>query len=194
MTSTTASRLLRSSRVTTRHGQSILATKAGTTQAEVSFIERGRRIPNVDTLERLLRATGHQLIAAPVDGLTAVQAAAETTVAIANGAEDAAFRIFIAYSDSLAKTDGVGRVLLSAAAPAPTGSPKWDAALAAASEYWLDAAVAPKPRWLNDDARRLSSPTPLLSDPYVPIPDAADVPLPFSSRGLLLDATTLSSV
>ena len=41
--------------------QSALAELTGTSQATVSAYESGRKIPSVDTLERLLSATGHRL-------------------------------------------------------------------------------------------------------------------------------------
>jgi transcriptional regulator with XRE-family HTH domain len=41
--------------------QAQLALRAGTSQHAVSLIERGLRKPSLDTLERLLLATGHRL-------------------------------------------------------------------------------------------------------------------------------------
>jgi transcriptional regulator with XRE-family HTH domain len=41
--------------------QAQLALRAGTSQHAVSVIERGLRQPSVETLERLLLATGHRL-------------------------------------------------------------------------------------------------------------------------------------
>jgi transcriptional regulator with XRE-family HTH domain len=41
--------------------QAQLALRAGTSQHAVSLIERGLRRPALDTLERLLLATGHRL-------------------------------------------------------------------------------------------------------------------------------------
>jgi transcriptional regulator with XRE-family HTH domain len=43
-----------------------LAQRAGTTQAAIARVERGRVSPTVRTLQRLLAATGHELaLAAP---------------------------------------------------------------------------------------------------------------------------------
>ena len=49
--------------VRTRHGldQRTLARRAGTTQAQVSRIERGEISPGVDTLARLFAAAGERL-------------------------------------------------------------------------------------------------------------------------------------
>lgn len=56
-----AGALIRAARV--RHGidQRTLARRAGTTQAQVSRIERGANSPSIATLERLMAAMGEQL-------------------------------------------------------------------------------------------------------------------------------------
>ena len=58
----TASELIRSAR--RRHGvsQRSLARRAGTTQAYVSAIERGRAQPTVEMLRRLLLVMGEELV------------------------------------------------------------------------------------------------------------------------------------
>lgn len=45
--------------------QAALAQRAGTSQATVSAYERGRKEPSVETLGRLLSATGSRLAVAP---------------------------------------------------------------------------------------------------------------------------------
>lgn len=190
----TAATLLRAARRHHGVGQAELARRAGTAQADVSLIERGRRIPTVDTLSRLLRGTGHQLVAVPVTGVTSVDAASAIADELAEGRPDKAFRTFISYSDALSKADAVGRVVLSAAAPASTGDTAWDAALAAVSDYWLDGVAAPKPAWLADPSRRLTTPRALDYSRYAPTPDPADVPPQFIARNIYVDRTTLASV
>ena len=61
MTTPSAGDLLRE--VRTRHGldQRTLARRAGTTQAQISRIERGEVSPGADTLARLLTAMGERL-------------------------------------------------------------------------------------------------------------------------------------
>jgi transcriptional regulator with XRE-family HTH domain len=56
-----AAELLRDARRRQGISQAQLALRAGTTQHAVSLIERGLRRPSLDTLERLLLATGHRL-------------------------------------------------------------------------------------------------------------------------------------
>ena len=56
-----AATLLRSSRQRAGYTQRELARRARTSAAAVCLYERGERVPRVDTLERLLAATGSSL-------------------------------------------------------------------------------------------------------------------------------------
>ena len=60
--------MLRWARRRARLSQRELARVSGVPQASISRIERGLLAPQVDTMERLLRATGHGLEAAPLAG------------------------------------------------------------------------------------------------------------------------------
>ena len=59
-----AAELVREARRRQGITQAQLALRAGTSQHAVSLIERGLRHPSLDTLERLLLATGHRLAGA----------------------------------------------------------------------------------------------------------------------------------
>lgn len=67
--------LLRQARARAGLSQAELARRAGVGQSVISDYERGRREPALDTLERLVSATGHELVLAlqpstpPVRGL-----------------------------------------------------------------------------------------------------------------------------
>jgi transcriptional regulator with XRE-family HTH domain len=165
--------------------------RARTSQAQISTIESGKKIPTVDTLERLLRQTGHRIIAVPGTGTDA----AETAERIASSSSrDSALRAFLDYSDSLAAATGVDRVVLAVAEPRPTGSPAWNAALAALVDYWFGKARLPKPTWINSRSRYLASPqSPQLSE-YDLAPDLENVPVEFRRRQVLLERSTLESV
>lgn len=58
---TTSSRLLRDARTRTGLTQNELAARAGVTQSVISAYESGRRQPALETLERLVSATGARL-------------------------------------------------------------------------------------------------------------------------------------
>lgn len=57
--------VLRDARRRARLTQIELARRAGTSQATISAYERGRKEPSVETLSRLLAATGTRLTATP---------------------------------------------------------------------------------------------------------------------------------
>lgn len=63
-----AARVLRYARRNAGLSQAALARKADMPQSTVARIEIGRLTPRVDTLERLLRASGRSLELAPVIG------------------------------------------------------------------------------------------------------------------------------
>jgi len=57
-----AAQLLRQARTRAGLSQAELARRAGVGQSVISDYERGRREPALDTLERLVTPTGHQLV------------------------------------------------------------------------------------------------------------------------------------
>jgi transcriptional regulator with XRE-family HTH domain len=59
-------RIIREARVRAGLTQTALAARAGTSQATISAYESGRKEPSVQTLSRLLAATGSRLVAQPV--------------------------------------------------------------------------------------------------------------------------------
>jgi transcriptional regulator with XRE-family HTH domain len=187
----TASILLRASRLTSGITQGDLASRAKTSQPDISSIESGKRVPTVDTLERLLRQTGHRIIAIPGAGVDA----AETAERIASAtSRDSALRAFLDYSDSLAASTGVDRVALGIAEPHSTGSKSWDAALAALVDYWFSRSKLPKPDWINSNSRFLDVPqTPHLGQYDLP-PALENVPAEFRRRNVLIERSTLESV
>ncbi|HEV7813422.1 MAG TPA: helix-turn-helix transcriptional regulator [Leifsonia sp.] len=185
-----ASTLLRSSRLASGITQGDLAVRAKTSQPEISTIESGKKIPTVDTLERLLRQTGHRIIAVPGSGADATETAERIASSSSN---DSALRAFLDYSDGLARAAGVDRVVLGIAEPPSTGSAAWDAALAALVDYWLGKSRLPKPEWINSRSRFLVTPrSPQLGE-YDLAPELADVPQEFRRRNVLVERATLES-
>lgn len=190
----TASTILRACRHASGISQGNLALDTGTSQPDVSLIERGKRIPTVETFERLLRRTGHQLVAVPGTAPGSVETGARISRTLQESHSRDALRHFLNYSDGLAGAHGINRVLLAAAEPAPTGSKPWDAALAGLSEFWLNKENLPKPDWITDSDRYLANPaTPHLTN-YDLAPDLAKVPTEFLGRNVLLERGTLASV
>ena len=186
-----ASTLLRSSRLASGITQGDLAARAKTSQPEISTIECGKMIPTVETLERLLRQTGHRIIAVPGAGVDAAKTADRIG---STKSRDSALRAFLDYSDSLAAAQGVDRMVLGIADPHSTRSAAWDAALAALVDYWLSKSRLPKPEWINSRARFLATPqSPQLGE-YDLAPMLDEVPAEFRRRNVLVERSTLESV
>ena len=189
-----ASILLRASRHTSGLSQGDLAARAKTSQPDISTIESGKRVPTVDTLERLLRQTGHRLIAIPGSGTDAAETAERISAASYPDSADSPLRAFLDYSDSLARATGIDRVVLGIAEPHPTGSPAWDVALAALVDYWFTKSRLPKPAWISAPSRTLAAPqSPQLGQYDLPV-EPANVPLEFRRRNILIEHATLDSV
>jgi transcriptional regulator with XRE-family HTH domain len=190
----TASTLLRSARLTSGISQGDLAARTKTSQPDISTIEAGKRTPTVDTLERLLRQTGHRIIAVPGVGPDAIETAERISIALKPGSDDSALRAFLDYSDSLRRAKGVDRVVLTVAEPHPTGSRAWDAALAAVADFWLAKAKLPKPAWISSARRTLQTPESPQLGAYDLEPETANVPAEFFRRNVLIERATLESV
>ena len=194
-----ASALLRASRLSARLSQVELAERAATRQPDVSAIESGKRVPPVNTLDRLLQRTGHRLITVPGLGTDAVGTAERTAAAVRAGNRDRALRAFLDYSDRLAHAGRAERLILSCAEPGPAesrawDSRAWDAALAAVSDYWLNKSDLPRSNWMMDPERSLASPeAPHLGELDLTA-DRHEVPNEFLRRDVLIERTTLASV
>lgn len=188
-----AAALLRAARESSRLSQADLVRRSGIDKSTVSLIESGRRSPSVDKLDRLLRATDRRIGLYPTTRAGAVEAGAAIRSFVADGDEHGAFRVFLRYSDNLAATDGVDRVMLAAVEPEPTGSPIWDAALAAVSRHWLRHDRLPEPRWLEGRGRVLETPAALILDRWSSERAIRNVPAAFRAHGILVDESTLQS-
>ncbi|MGL4243232.1 MAG: helix-turn-helix domain-containing protein [Beijerinckiaceae bacterium] len=190
----TASTLLRSARRASGLSQVELAARAKTSQPEVSSVERGRRVPTVETLERLLREAGFRIVAVPLFAVDADETAERIAEALLPGSRDDPLRAFLDYSDTLVRSSDVDRVLLSAREPRSTGSRDWDAALAALVDYRLGPPPSPRPDWITASSRHLDTPGSPQLGPYDLEPDRDEVPEEFLRRNVLIERSTLASV
>ncbi|WP_111720904.1 helix-turn-helix domain-containing protein [Homoserinimonas sp. OAct 916] len=191
-----AAQLVRNARVASGLTQKEFANRANTSQVEVSDYERGVRSPNYATFDRLLRAAGQRIIAVPGTRNDSSDTAEAIGDALEHHNPEAAFRHLLDYSDGLSENEGVDRVLLAVAKPAKTGSPLWDAAVAAVSDYWLSRDKLPLPHWIDPVNLKLPEPTALLPavNRYGLAPDVDDVAEEFRKYNVLLATATLASV
>jgi transcriptional regulator with XRE-family HTH domain len=189
-----AAELLRQARQAAGRSQHGLARLAGTPQPRVSEVERAVVDPTVRTLERLVRAAGHQLAVLPTRAATAAGAAAAVAgeLEAGPGGEDRAYRAIIGFSDGLADAEPAVRVALCVAEPAPTGDRRFDAAIAGLVEHHLRANRLPLPRWVGTSDRTVDPPWIVDRDAGPDI--AARTPPALRRHGVLIDAAELASV
>jgi transcriptional regulator with XRE-family HTH domain len=188
-----AANLVRAARRNAHLTQGELGRRARVDQSQISKTESGVRSPSFDSVDRLLRSAGRQLISIPTtrDDTAAVGAGIREAVRADNEAR--ALRLFIQLSDNLAAEHGANRVGLTLSEPEKTGRRHWDAALAALAEYRLNQERLPHPRWVDSADRKLRTFWPLGAGPYTLTPDKSRVPTEFLTRRVLADADTLAS-
>lgn len=174
-----------------------LASLLGTTQSAIARLEAHRVAPRLETVEAYASAVGHRLEVHGPD----VTAACVRGIAHAldgHGGADAAMRSVIQLFDDLLTTPDPAVAL--ATEPATTGSPQWDAAVAAACERAARLRGIEVPGWT-------AAPSRFLRRWWAPIEDVLGRPAPglvclalassppeFAVRGVLIDRDTLASV
>ena len=151
-------------------------------------------MPYTDTLERMLGAARHRLICVPSVRFDGTATAERIRAALATGRDRAALRAYLDFADALRSEEPAVRVALAVARPRTTGSPVWDAALAAIVHYCLARAALPVPTWVNERDRFLPQPSELeigvarlAADPHIVAPE-------FALRNVLLEERNFASV
>lgn len=190
----TATTLLRGARLRSRLTQSALSARSGVAQSALSQIESGERAPNWATVERILKSTGSSLVVIPTRRSDVSTVSLQIGTALAIGDTLAAVRHFIQLNDDLAAEHGAIRFALTISEPAPTGSKRWDAALAALADHRLTEEQLPLPDWVASTARSLGKAWTFGAGRYVVSVPRENVPSAFLRRGVLIDRETLESV
>jgi len=188
-----ASTLIRSARKSRSLTQVDLAEQAQVHQSNISGIESGRDL-SVSTLEKLLRATGHQLFALPIQKADVTEAASAIREHLKADNTQSALRVLIQLNDNLVSEHGLQRGVLGISEPEPTGNPVWDAALAGLVAWRLAEENIPLPTWVDKSRFFLPLPRSLQIDSADPVPDTLDIPPEFARRGVLVWADTFGSV
>jgi transcriptional regulator with XRE-family HTH domain len=188
-----ASTLVRSARKSQSITQVGLGELTQVHQSNISDIEGGRDL-SVSTLEKLLRGTGHQLFALPIQKADVTEAASAIRVHLKGGNTQSALRVLIQLNDNLVSEHGLRRGVLGISEPEPTGNQVWDAALAGLVAWRLTEENIPLPTWVDKPRFFLPRPRSLRIDSADPIPAAADIPPEFARRGVLVWADTFESV
>lgn len=171
-----------------------LADLGGTSAAAISQIETGARGVSVERFSSLLKKSRHRLVAIPTLASTAGEVAESIALFLAEGDNQAAYREFISFSDSLRKQTPAVRVVLTLVAPESTGSVLYDAAIAALVEHWLIDASLPLPSWLESSDLFLPELQHLREGIYGPTPDLDEVSAAFQRHNVLFPAIAMESV
>lgn len=175
-------------------GQVALSALSGVAQSALSRIESGRQSPEWGTVEKILRATGQQLVAIPSLREDAATIADAIRTALSNDDEQRALRLFLQLNDNLVAEHREVRFALAIAEPPRTGRRQWDAAIAALVELRLEEEGLPVPAWVTGADRRLKREWIFGAGPYVTPVELSASPEPFAKRRVALDPSDLVSV
>lgn len=171
-----------------------LAGLAGTSAAAISQIENGLRGVSVERYSSLLSKTRHRIITLPTLANTATEVAESIALFLAENDNQAAYREFISFSDSLKKQTSGIRVALTLVAPETTGSALYDAAIASLVEHWLTDAASPLPEWLDNSELFLPDLQHLREGIYGPTPEPEEVSFAFLRHNVLFPEIAMESV
>jgi transcriptional regulator with XRE-family HTH domain len=183
--------LLRDARRQAALTQADLAQRAGTAQSAVAAYETGARRPSLPTLERLLEACDQDLNLTVRPRMRRGAAAlAELAVTIqgdlAAGEEQNATRLLFGFADDFRASSRPGRCALIADKPPSTGDPRFDAALAAAAEFFAAEAGIAVPGWVNGPDRFVEPWWFVASRPAFHAYTLAHTPAAFARHGVFI--------
>lgn len=188
-----AATVVRNSRRLRALGQRELGARAKISQPQLSLIENGKAAPAFETVERLLRSSGHRLISIPTTREDASSIADAIARAIGDSDEERAFRLFIQLNDNLTAEHGAVRFALAIAEPLSTGQKRWDAAIAALVAHRLNEEGLPHPAWVDSNKRSLGRAWTVGDGIYTITPPESRVPEEFLRRRVLIDEDALLS-
>jgi transcriptional regulator with XRE-family HTH domain len=188
---TTAATLLRDARRTAALTQADLAHRAGTAQSAVAAYETGARKPSLATLERLLVACDQDLDLVVRPRMRRGAAAlAELALTIqedlAAGEEQNATRLLFGFADDFRASSRPGRVALITDEPTSTGDPRFDAALAAAAEFFAAEGGIELPGWVDGPDRFVEPWWFVASRPAFHAYTLAHTPASFARHGVFI--------
>lgn len=191
--------LLRDARRTGGLTQAELAEKAGTSQPTLAAYETGRLEPRLETLTRLIEASGSELVLT-VKPRTRRGAAQLADVALdvrteleSNGA-DAAWHRVLDFVDDFRGSSIAGRRVLVADPPALTGDSRVDAACAGLAEFLCTESGIPIPTWTSQPERFAEPWWFVTGRPGFEAMALRDSPIAFARHGVFLNEGALDRV
>ncbi len=189
-----AARTVRTARSRAGITQRELALLSGMKQPQIARIENGITQPSIPTLGRVLDSLGYELELVSVrfeNRITAVEVSVNVRECLQRCDENGALREWLVYLDDLYAVKPLRFPDLTSEPPASTQDSRWDALIAATTEYVADQKGVTAPAWTKQDWRRCAgwqfSGIAALAEQ-----ERADSPEPFSKRGVFLVTEDLS--
>ncbi len=173
--------------------QRAVAARSGIAQPTIAAIESGHRDTTVATFVRLVEASGCRVALLPTLTSSVADVSAAVHDDLIQGHENVGFRRFIQLADDLRTSDPALSVALTVQPPSPSGSPLYDALIAAVVEHRLTERSLPVPTWVHHPSRSLPSLTPLLDEPWYRDLAEKSSPPAFRKHGVLISAGELES-
>jgi transcriptional regulator with XRE-family HTH domain len=190
----TAATLLRTARHARGVSQRALSTAAHVSQPGIASVESGSHDTTVGRLELLLTALGQRVTVLPTRTRPVWEAAVALREALDEGNQSTAWREIIQLADDLARENGATRVALTVTKPLPVGDARYDALLAAVTDFRLSQDRLPRPEWLDDSEYRLEEPWDVEEIPALQSVARRQTPEAIARHGVFLREAELASV
>ncbi|MFZ4516399.1 MAG: helix-turn-helix domain-containing protein [Acidimicrobiia bacterium] len=173
-----------------------LGAAAGIAASTVHRIEKGEMTPTVELLERLLAATGSELVlnARPDYAASAFGLGRAFRLAIATGDTRHLVRMSAEFARRYTAVDHDAQLRMVGATPKPTGDIRWDSFLAALVEWLCAQARCAPPAWVLDRADPLPGAWWVTDIPALRAWEYAGSPISFRRRGIYLHRESLENV
>lgn len=189
-----ASSLLRTARHSRGVSQRALAQAAHVSQPGIAAVESGTHDATFDRLDLLLAPLGQRVTLLPTRSRPVWAVAVDLRAALDSGDEGRAWREVIQCSDDLACAEHTTRVALAVTRPLPVGDSRYDALLAAVTDYQLSRESLPRPLWLDLPDYRLVEPWDVEDIPSLRDRARRATPTAIAQHGVFLAASELASV
>lgn len=189
-----AARTVRTARSRAGITQRELALLSGMKQPQIARIENGITQPSIPTLGRVLDSLGYELELVTTrseNRITAVEASINIRDCLQACDDNGALREWLVFLDDLYAVKPLRFPDLVSEPPPSTQDPRWDALIAATTEYVADQKCVTAPPWTEQEWRKCEgwhfSGIAALAEQ-----ERADSPEPFAKRGVFLVTEDLS--
>ena len=189
-----AARIIRTARSRAGITQRELALISGMKQPQIARIENGTTQPSIPTLGRVLDSLGYglELVTTRSENrITAVEASKNVRDCLQVFDENGALREWLVFLDDLYAVKPLQFSDLVSEPPPSTQDPRWDALIAATTEYVADQKGVTAPAWTEQEWRRCEG-WHFSGIAALTKQERADSPEPFARRGVFLVTEDLS--